>query len=64
MEYHQEEAYEKICNGASLIQLYSALVYGGAGLITDIKKDLVKILKQNGFENISQAVGSKVNDNK
>ncbi|MDB2404937.1 quinone-dependent dihydroorotate dehydrogenase [Alphaproteobacteria bacterium] len=55
-----EEAYEKICNGASLIQLYSALVYGGAGLITDIKKDLAKILKQNGFESISQAVGIKV----
>ncbi|MGB1360811.1 MAG: quinone-dependent dihydroorotate dehydrogenase [Alphaproteobacteria bacterium] len=55
-----DDAYEKICNGASLVQLYSALTYGGAGLITEIKKDLAKLLKHNGFNSVNEAVGSKV----
>ena len=55
-----EDAYEKICKGASLVQLYSALVYNGFDLITDINKGLIELLKRDGFSNISEAVGSKV----
>ncbi len=54
------DAYEKICRGASLVQLYSSLVYGGAGLITDIKKELAQCLKADGFTSLKDAVGSKV----
>ena len=53
------DAYEKIKAGASLVQLYSALVFKGPALINQINNDLVKLLKQDGFENINEAVGSK-----
>lgn len=52
------DAYQKICQGASLVQLYSALVYGGPGLIAEILADLSRLLKADGYENISEAVGA------
>ncbi|WAC49464.1 quinone-dependent dihydroorotate dehydrogenase [Asticcacaulis sp. SL142] len=52
-----ERAYAKIRAGASLVQIYSALVYEGSGLTDRIKRDLVKRLKADGFTHISQAVG-------
>lgn len=55
-----EDAYEKICNGASLIELVTGLIYGGPSTIKKIKQGLVYLLKKDGFENISNAVGSKV----
>ncbi|MFT3997396.1 MAG: quinone-dependent dihydroorotate dehydrogenase [Asticcacaulis sp.] len=51
------DAYAKIRAGASLIQLYSALVYKGPGLVDEIKRDLVARLKADGLTHISQAVG-------
>ena len=55
-----KDAYIKIRAGASLVQLYSALVYGGAGLIPQIKSDLTTYLQQDGFSHISQAIGADV----
>ncbi len=52
-----ETAYEKIRAGASLVQLYTALVYEGPGLIKRIKKDLVKLLLEDGYSSVGQAVG-------
>lgn len=52
-----ESAYERIKAGASVLQIYTGLVYEGPGLIKNIKKGLVKLLKQDGFKNISEAVG-------
>jgi len=52
------DAYAKICAGASLVQLYSALVYEGPGLIDRIKFDLAVLLQENGYSSISAAVGS------
>ncbi|MFN3807267.1 quinone-dependent dihydroorotate dehydrogenase [Asticcacaulis sp.] len=52
------DAYAKIRAGASLVQLYSALVYKGPGLIDEIKRDLVQRLHADGLTHISQAVGS------
>ncbi len=52
------DAYEKIKAGASLIQLYSALVFHGPELITQICRDLAMLLDQDGFNNISDAVGT------
>ena len=49
--------YEKIINGASLVQLYTGMVYKGPGIVKDIKKELISILKKENFENISQAIG-------
>ena len=55
-----EDAYARIRAGASLIQLYSALVYEGPGLARRINKGLVELLHRDGFENVSQAVGVDV----
>ena len=52
-----EEAYEKILLGASLTQLYTALVYHGPGLVGVINRGLCRLLDRDGFSHISQAVG-------
>ncbi len=57
-----EEAYAKICAGASAVQLYSALVYHGLSLAGEIARGLEPLLDADGFSNISQAIGSKRQD--
>ena len=54
-----KSAYEKIINGASLIQLYTGMVYQGPDIVNKITAELIDILKSNGFENISAAIGTK-----
>ena len=56
--FSAEDAYKKIRAGASLVQIYSGLIYEGPGLIKTINKKLVKILERDGFKNISEAVGA------
>jgi len=51
------DAYRKICAGASLVQLYTALVYQGPGLITRIKTELCELLEKSGAATISQITG-------
>jgi dihydroorotate dehydrogenase len=51
------DAYAKIRAGASAVQLYSALVFEGPGLVTRIKRDLAARLRADGFSAVSQAVG-------
>jgi dihydroorotate dehydrogenase len=53
------DAYARIKAGASLVQLYSALVYHGPGLAAKINRDLAALLRQDGFANISEAVGAE-----
>ena len=53
-----ETAYTKIKNGASLIQLYTALIYQGPGLIRKIENGLAAHLRRDGFSSVSEAVGS------
>ena len=52
-------AYAKIRAGARTVQLYSALVYGGPGLVTRIKRDLAARLRADGFAAVEDAVGQK-----
>ena len=52
-----KDAYERILNGASLIQLYTSLVYQGPSIVNDIKKELIYLLKKNNYKTVSQAVG-------
>jgi dihydroorotate dehydrogenase len=54
------DAYAKVRAGASLVQLYTALVYEGPGLIARIKRDLLALLARDGFSSIEQAVGADV----
>ncbi|WP_171174716.1 quinone-dependent dihydroorotate dehydrogenase [Ruegeria sp. HKCCD8929] len=57
-----EQAYAKICAGASAVQFYTAMVYGGLSLAGEIARGLDKLLARDGFENVAQAVGSKRED--
>lgn len=57
-----EDAYTKICAGASAVQLYTALVFGGLSMVADIAKGLDHLLARDGFSNVSEAVGSKHKD--
>ena len=50
-------AYERIRTGASLVQLYSALVYRGPGLARTIATGLAALLRRDGFASIADAVG-------
>ena len=52
------EAYAKIRAGASLVQLYTALVFAGPGLVGRIKTGLAECLRRDGFAAISDAVGA------
>jgi dihydroorotate dehydrogenase len=53
-----EDAYAKIQAGASLVQLYSALVFAGPDLVSRIKTGLASLLERDGFGSIAEAVGS------
>jgi dihydroorotate dehydrogenase len=52
------DAFGKIRQGASLVQLYTALAYEGPGLVGRIKRDLAARLRAEGFSSVSEAVGS------
>lgn len=52
------QAYAKIRAGAKAVQLYSALVYEGPGLVTDIRRDLAARLKADGFKTIAEAAAA------
>ncbi|WP_281886097.1 quinone-dependent dihydroorotate dehydrogenase [Paenibacillus sp. YYML68] len=54
-----EDAYEKIRAGASLVEVYTALIYEGPPLLKQINQGLRKLLKKDGFKHISEAVGSE-----
>lgn len=55
--FSAEDAYKKIKLGASLIQLFTGMIYEGPQLISDINLGLVKLLERDGYKNISEAVG-------
>lgn len=57
-----KQAYAKICAGASAVQFYTAMVYGGISLAAEIAQGLDDLLKQDGFTSVDQAVGSKRED--
>ena len=50
-------AYEKIRAGASLLQLYTGLVYKGPFVVTAIKQELAELLRRDGFSSLQKAVG-------
>ena len=50
-------AFEKICAGADAVQLYTGMVYKGPGVVKEMKKELITILKKEKLKNISEAVG-------
>lgn len=53
-----KEAYRRIKAGASLIQIYSGLVFHGPDMIMNLNKELITLIKADGYENITQAIGA------
>jgi dihydroorotate dehydrogenase len=56
--FSAEDAYEKIRLGASAVQIYTAMIYEGPGVIRRINKGLQHLLQRDGFSNVREAVGS------
>lgn len=54
-----EDAFEKIASGAALIQSYTGFIYQGFSFAHDINSGLVRILKEKGFNNLNEAIGSR-----
>jgi dihydroorotate dehydrogenase len=54
-----EDAYKKIKAGATLLELITGMIYEGPQVVSDINLGLVKLLKQDGYKNISEAVGKE-----
>ncbi len=57
-----QDAYTKIRAGASAVQLYTALVYGGLSLVQDIVQGLDTLLARDGFATVAEAVGTGTGD--
>ena len=52
-----KSAFEKIISGASAVQLYTGMIYKGPGIVKEMKKDLVSILKREKLSTINDAIG-------
>ena len=52
-----EAVFEKISAGANAVQLYTGMVFKGPGIVKDIKKDLISILKKENLKKIDEAIG-------
>jgi dihydroorotate dehydrogenase len=51
------EAYKRIKAGASLVQIYTGLIFGGPDMIRDINLELIELIQEDGYTNITQAIG-------
>lgn len=56
--FDARDAYAKVRAGATLVQLYTGLVYHGPGLVMDIRRDLADLMTRDGFSSIVEAVGA------
>ncbi len=55
-----EEAYRRLKAGASLIQIYSSLIFKGPSLPSEINRGILRLLRRDGYSHISEAIGSEV----
>ena len=55
-----EDAYERIKNGASLVQLITGMIYKGPAVIKHINTGLVRLLERDGYNSITEAIGADV----
>ncbi|NOX15375.1 MAG: quinone-dependent dihydroorotate dehydrogenase [Epsilonproteobacteria bacterium] len=53
-----QEAYKRIKAGASLVQIYSSFIFQGPKLVKEINKEILKMMKKDGFNHISEVIGS------
>lgn len=57
--FTSEDAYDYLVAGASLVQLVTGMIYKGPGVVSEINRGLVRLLRRDGFESVSQAIGTK-----
>jgi dihydroorotate dehydrogenase len=57
-----EDAWEKICAGAGLVQLYTGFVYEGFGVVRRINEGLAALLRRHGFRTLDEAVGCRADE--
>jgi dihydroorotate dehydrogenase len=57
--FSAEDAYEKIRAGASLVEVWTGLIYKGLALVRDINRGLLRLLERDGFDGIAEAVGTE-----
>ena len=57
-----EDAWEKICAGAGLVQLYTGFVYEGPGVARRINEGLLALLERHGFRTLDEAVGCRAGE--
>ena len=55
--FNAEDAYRKIRLGASLVQLMTALIYEGTGIVKSITQGLSRLVERDGFRSVAEAVG-------
>ncbi len=55
-----EEAYERIKNGATLVQSYSALIFEGPSMVRKINEEILELMAKDGYSNISEAIGANL----
>jgi dihydroorotate dehydrogenase len=60
--FSAEDAWEKICAGASLVQLYTGFVYEGFGVVRRINEGLAALLDRHGFRTLDAAVGCRAEE--
>ena len=56
--FNGADAYEKIKAGAAAVQIYTALIYEGPGLVRKVKAELADLLERDGYKSVSEAVGA------
>jgi dihydroorotate dehydrogenase len=57
-----EDAWEKICAGAGLVQLYTGFIYEGPSVVRRINEGLAALLERNGFRTLDEAVGCRADE--
>jgi dihydroorotate dehydrogenase len=60
--FNAEDAWEKICAGAGLVQLYTGFVYEGLGVARRINEGLAALLERRGFNTLDEAVGCRADE--
>jgi dihydroorotate dehydrogenase len=60
--FNAADAWEKICAGASLVQLYTGFIYEGASVVREINDGLEEMLKLRGFRSLDEAVGCRAGE--
>lgn len=57
--FHAEHVYSKLKAGASLVEIYSALIYKGPALVYDLRQQLAELLHRDGVQHVSEVIGTE-----